>query len=100
MRTTVRPTSKSLRTSATKPHFERVRFLASAAHIDRGRVLKGANDPAGALAEFRRALEIDPSNQTAQQEIDILQAARPGQHAAFAGYAGADGWPEEDAQGT
>jgi general secretion pathway protein D len=58
-----------------KSHFERIRFLAASAHIDRGRVLKGANDPGGALVEFRRALEIDPSSQTAQQEIDILQAA-------------------------
>jgi general secretion pathway protein D len=54
-------------------HFERMRFLAGVSHIDRGRVLHASGDLNGALNEFMRAREIDPSNQTAQQEIDLLQ---------------------------
>ena len=60
---------------AYKTRFEHIKFLAASAHIDRGRVLKAANDLAGALAEFKRALQMDPSSQTAQQEIDLLQQA-------------------------
>lgn len=58
-------------------HFERMRFRAAVAHVDRGRVLKQSGDNAGALAEFTRAYQIDPSNQTAQQEIDLLQPPAP-----------------------
>ena len=56
-----------------KAHFERMRFLAAVGHIDRGRVLRQSGDLTGALNEFMRALQIDPSNQTAQQEIDRLK---------------------------
>ena len=56
-----------------KAHFERMRFQAAVGHIDRGRVLRQSGDLAGALREFLRAHEIDPSNQTAEQEIDRLQ---------------------------
>jgi general secretion pathway protein D len=56
-----------------KSHYARMRFLASVSHVDRGRVLRQSGDYNGALAEFTRASEIDPSNQTAQQEIDLLQ---------------------------
>jgi len=56
-----------------KAHYERVKFQAAVAHVDRGRVLKQSGDLNGALAEFTRALQIDPSNQTAEQEIQILQ---------------------------
>jgi general secretion pathway protein D len=55
-----------------KAAFSRLRFLAAAAHVDRGRVLRQGGDYAGALAEFKHALQIDPSYQTAQQEIDQL----------------------------
>ncbi len=51
--------------------FERVRFAAAAAHVDRGRVLRQSGDLNGALSEFQRALSIDGGNQTAQQEITI-----------------------------
>lgn len=54
-------------------HLERMRFQAGVSHIDRGRVLRQSGDLAGALNEFRRAHEIDPSNQTAQQEIDLIE---------------------------
>ncbi|WP_419806943.1 cohesin domain-containing protein [Terriglobus sp.] len=52
-----------------KTKFERVRFAAAAAHVDRGRVLRQSGDLNGALTEFQRALAIDGGNQTAQQEI-------------------------------
>jgi general secretion pathway protein D len=56
-----------------KAHYERMKFQAAVAHVDRGRVLKQSGDAAGALSEFIRAYQIDPSNQAAQQEIDLLQ---------------------------
>lgn len=54
-------------------HYEHMRFLASVAHIDRGRVLRQSGDLNGAFVEFSRAAEIDPGNQTAQQELQLLQ---------------------------
>ena len=56
-----------------KSHYERMRFLASVGHIDRGRVLRQSGDLNGAFAEFTRASQIDPGNQTAQQELEQLQ---------------------------
>jgi general secretion pathway protein D len=56
-----------------KTHLERMRFQAAVSHVDRGRVLKTSGDLTGALNEFMRALQIDPGNQTAQQEIDRLE---------------------------
>ena len=76
-RPTGRPTSKSPATSAIKASFERAKFQAGVAHIDRGRVLRQSGDVGGALNEFIRAHQIDPSNQTAQQEIEQLQTAAP-----------------------
>jgi general secretion pathway protein D len=58
-----------------KTRYEHNRFLASVGHVDRGRVLRQSGDFNGALTEFKRALEIDPANQTAQQEIDQLEQA-------------------------
>ena len=56
-----------------KERFERIRYQATVAHLDRGRVLKQSGDIAGAMREFMRAREIDAGNQTAEQEIEILQ---------------------------
>jgi general secretion pathway protein D len=56
-----------------KTHYEHVRFLAAVTHIDRGRVLRQSGDLNGAFTEFTRAAEIDPSNQTAQQELELLE---------------------------
>ena len=53
--------------------FERLRFAAAAAHVDRGRVLRQSGDLNGALTEFERALSIDGGNQTAQQEITATE---------------------------
>jgi general secretion pathway protein D len=60
-----------------KAHFERMKFQASVSHVDRGRVLKQSGDIGGAVNEFTRALEIDPANQTAQQELEIIQGRQP-----------------------
>jgi general secretion pathway protein D len=60
-----------------KAHFERMKFQASVSHVDRGRVLKQSGDIGGAVNEFTRALEIDPANQTAQQELEIIQGHTP-----------------------
>ncbi|AFL87750.1 type II secretory pathway, component PulD [Terriglobus roseus DSM 18391] len=56
-----------------KTHFERARFSAAAAHVDRGRVLRQSGDMRGALTEFERALAIDGGNQAAQQEITVTE---------------------------
>jgi len=56
-----------------KTHFERARFSAAAAHVDRGRVLRQSGDIHGALTEFERALAIDGGNQAAQQEITVTE---------------------------
>jgi len=56
-----------------KTHFERMRFQAAAAHVDRGRVLRQNGDVNAALSEFQRAIAIDGGNQAAQQEIVITQ---------------------------
>ncbi len=62
-----------------KTNFDRMRFQAAAFHVDQGRVLRQSGDLNGALAQFTRALQIDPSYQTAQQELDQVnqQLAAP-----------------------
>ena len=52
---------------------DRMRFQAAASHVDRGRVMRQSGDVPGALNEFTRALQIDPSNQAAAQEIQLTQ---------------------------
>ena len=71
-----------------KERYERLRFQAGVAHIDRGRVLKQSGDLGGAMQEFRRAHEIDPGNQTADQEIHILESSEPGSSAPVAAQPG------------
>jgi general secretion pathway protein D len=56
-----------------KTRYENMMFKAAAAHVDRGRTYLQGGDSGGALTEFTRALAIDPSNQTAQQEIDQIR---------------------------
>ncbi len=63
---------KSLGDLRYKTDAERVRILAGAAHVDRGRVLKQNGDQPGAINEFSRAIAIDPSNQAAQQELNLI----------------------------
>jgi len=52
-----------------KTVYERTRFSAASAHIKRGQKLRNQGDNTGALTEFLHALEIDPSNELATQEI-------------------------------
>ena len=58
-------------------HFDRMRFLASVQHVDRGRVMRTNGDWNGAMQQFLRAREIDPSNEAAQQEIEVTQREQP-----------------------
>jgi general secretion pathway protein D len=64
--------------------YERLRFLAGASHVHRGQLLREAGQLDAALAEFQKAVEIDPSSAIAQQEInhtkqmiDAAKAAGP-----------------------
>jgi general secretion pathway protein D len=52
-----------------KTAYERLRFTAGSAHVTRGEKLLAQKDITGALTEFLRALEIDPSNALAHQDI-------------------------------
>jgi general secretion pathway protein D len=58
-----------------KTHYERLRFQSANAHVDRGRVLRQSGDVDGAITEFSRALQIDPGNQAAAQELE--QTGKP-----------------------
>ncbi len=65
-----------------REHYERLRFQAANQHVDRGRVLRNSGDSDGALNEFARALQIDPGNQAAAQELSITEKHAPGTAAA------------------
>lgn len=56
-----------------KERYERLRFEDGNQHVDRGRVLRQSGDVDGAINEFARALQIDPGNQAAAQELEITQ---------------------------
>ncbi len=56
-----------------KTSYERTRFSAAALHVKQGEKLRDQGDATGALTEFMRALEIDPSNELAQQEIKAMR---------------------------
>lgn len=62
-----------------RAHYERVRFQAAVGHVEKGRKLRLAGDFTNALTEFLRALEIDPGNEAAQQEMDIARKELNGQ---------------------
>src|SRR5215469_12830337 len=70
-----------------KERYERLRFQSANQHVDRGRVLRQAGDAGGAINEFARALQIDPGNQAAAQELELTQkpAAPAGQPQAAPG---------------
>jgi general secretion pathway protein D len=64
--------------------FEHIKFLASASHVHRGQLLRDSGKLDEALAEFQKAMLIDPSSFIAQQEARktqdmINQAANPPQ---------------------
>lgn len=68
--------------------YERTKFLAAASHVHRGQVMRDAGKLTEALAEFQKALEIDPSSFIAQQEVrrtqQMIQDAQGGQPQASA----------------
>jgi len=64
-----------------KLSWERTRFPAAAIHVEHGEKLRAQGDYTGALTEFLRAVEIDPSNELASQDIkatrDKMNAQAP-----------------------
>ncbi|MFT4114510.1 cohesin domain-containing protein [Silvibacterium sp.] len=52
-----------------KLSYERLKVPVSAIHIKRGEALRAQGDATGAVTEFLRALQIDPSNELAQQDL-------------------------------
>jgi general secretion pathway protein D len=60
--------------------FERVRFLAAAARVHRGQLMRESGQLEMALAEFEHAATIDPSSDIARQEIQrtrkLIEAAK------------------------
>ena len=70
--------------------YERTRFLAAASHVHRGQILRDGGKLEEALAEFQKAIDIDPSSFIAQQELKrtqqmIDEAKNPQPQAAGAG---------------
>jgi general secretion pathway protein D len=61
---------KDLRYRAT---YERVKFLAAASHVHRGQLLRDSGKLDDAMAEFKKAVDIDPSSFIARQEIRRTQ---------------------------
>ena len=53
--------------------YERTRFLAGASHVHRGQLLRDAGRLDEAMAEFRKAAEIDSASSIAQQELRRTQ---------------------------
>ena len=53
--------------------YERTRFLAAASHVHRGQILRDGGKLDEALAEFQKAIDIDPSSFIAQQELKRTQ---------------------------
>jgi general secretion pathway protein D len=58
--------------------FERMKFQAAAFYVHKGQQLRQNGDLPQALAQFQKALEIDPSSFIAQQEITRTQQAISG----------------------
>ncbi len=70
-----------------RERYERMRYTAANLHVDRGRVLRQSGDVTGAINEFARALQIDPGNEAAAQELQVTE--RPPANAASPGKVGA-----------
>jgi general secretion pathway protein D len=64
----IKPTDLKYRSAV-----ERMRFLSGSSHVHRGQSLREEGKLAEAMAEFKTALEIDPSSFIAQQEIRRTQ---------------------------
>src|SRR6266496_4348908 len=72
---------------AYRAAYERLRFYAGASHVKRSQLLRDSGKLDEALAEFQKAVEVDPSSPIAQQEIRrtqqmIYAAKAPGPKAA------------------
>src|SRR5438094_922586 len=72
---------------AYRAAYERLRFYAGASHVKRSQLLRDSGKLDEALAEFQKAVEVDPSSPIAQQEIrrtqQMIDAAKaPGPKAA------------------
>ena len=65
-----------------KISYERTRLGAALAHIKHGEKLRDQGDDTGALTEFLRALEIDPSNELATQDIRVTRQKIDGEEKA------------------
>ncbi|MGC8548967.1 MAG: cohesin domain-containing protein [Acidobacteriaceae bacterium] len=53
--------------------YERTRLPASALHVEHGEQLEKLGDNSGAVAEFLLALQIDPGNELATQDIEAIR---------------------------
>ncbi len=58
-----------------KAAYERMKFNAAAYHTKRGEKLRDQGDYVGAMTEFMHALDIDPGEELAQQDIDATKRA-------------------------
>jgi general secretion pathway protein D len=56
-----------------KASYERIKPEAAFVHLKQGRQLRESGDYTGAITEFLRALDIDPSLEVAQQEIRLTR---------------------------
>jgi general secretion pathway protein D len=56
-----------------KTSYERLKFNAAAVHTHQGEKLRDQGDMSGAMTEFVRALEIDPSNELAEQDLRLTK---------------------------
>jgi general secretion pathway protein D len=52
-----------------KTSYQRLKYTAASVHTHQGEKLRDQGDMSGAMTEFMRALEIDPANELAQQDI-------------------------------
>ena len=64
---------KSPKDTRYQTSYERLRFSAASLHVKQGQKLRDQGDETGAMTEFMRALEIDPSNELATQEIKAMR---------------------------
>jgi general secretion pathway protein D len=62
-----------------KVSYQRVRIAAASSHVLRGERLRDQGDNTGALTEFLRALEIDPSDELATQDIRVTRVKMDGE---------------------
>jgi len=56
-----------------KAAFDRIRFVAGATLVHQGQKLRDQGDLAGALTDFIRATQMDPSNEQAVKEVRVTQ---------------------------